>query len=288
LDALRRAGYEVVFPAPGKQPTISEQKEFLPQCIGYLAGVEPIKADLLRLCPDLKVISRNGIGVDNIDLKAAEEMGIAIATAPGANSRGVAELAITMMLSGLRYVPWSDKQMKKGDWARRKGIEVQGKVLGLVGCGHIGKLVAEIALGLGMSVRAYDPYPDASFKLDDRFSFAELDEVLRESDVISFHCPPGAKPIIDEISIGSMKAGVYLVNTARASLIDEEAVLAAMESGKIRGVATDVYDREPPELTPFLLHESVITMPHAGGFTEESMQRATRDAVNNLLEVLDR
>ena len=288
LDMLRQAGYHVIFPTPGKQPSLDEQKKFLPQCIGYLAGVEPIKADVLYLCSGLEVISRNGIGVDNIDLKAAKAMGIAVEKAPGANSRGVAELAITMMLSGLRHVPWSVNHLKKGNWARKKGIEVQGKMLGLVGCGHIGKLVAEIALGLGMGVIAYDPLPDSSFRPLGKFSYAGFDEILRASDVISLHCPPAEIPIIDDTSIGHMKAGVFLVNTARASLIDEAAVLAAIESGKIRGVATDVFDSEPPELTPFLLHESVITMPHAGGFTEESMERATQDAVNNLLKVLEK
>jgi len=286
LDLLGEAHYEVIFPVPGKQPTLDDQKEFLPQCVGILAGVEPIKADILNLCTDLKVISRNGIGVDNIDLEAAKAMGIAVEVAPGANSRGVAELTIALMLSGLRNVSWSDRQMKIGQWARKKGIEVQDRTLGLIGCGYIGKMVVEMAIGLGMKTLAYDPYPDLSFKPGGNFSYTDLDQIFNQSDVISLHCPPRETPIINKSAVASMKEGVYLINTARASLIDEAAVLKAIELGRIRGVAIDVYDREPPEMNTFLSHESVITMPHAGGFTEESTERATRSAVQNLLKVL--
>jgi D-3-phosphoglycerate dehydrogenase len=286
LDRLSQAGYDVIYPTPGKQPSIDDQNKFLPQCIGYLAGVEPIAAVVLSRCPDLKVISRNGIGIDNIDLKVAAEMGIAVEKAPGANARGVAELAVTMMLSGLRHLPWSDNKLKQEIWARKKGIEVKGRTLGLIGCGHIGQQVAEISSGLGMNSIAYDPFPDETFTPTGSFSYVGLKQILSQSDVISLHCPPGERPIIDSAAIEHMRTGVYLVNTARASLIDEDAVLKAIESGKIRGAATDVYEREPPQLTPFHLHDCVITTPHAGGFTEEITKRATQAAVKNLLRVL--
>lgn len=286
LAPLTAAGFELVFPAPGQMPTLEQLKQTLPDCVGYLAGVEPIPAEVLQLCPHLKVISRNGVGVDNIDLAAAEAQGIVIERAVGGNARGVAELAIGLMLAGLRQIPWSDRQLKAGGWARQKGIEVQGRTLGVIGCGQIGKYVAQLALGLGMKAIAYDLYPDPEFAPAGEFAFVPLDELLARADVISLHAPPAEKPLIDAAALAQMKAGVFLINTARAGLVDEAAVLAALESGHLRGFATDVFHTEPPELSPLLRHERVIATPHAGGFTAESIERATEGAVCNLLKIL--
>lgn len=287
LGALTAAGYEVIFPTPGRQPALDELRQFLPGCVGYLAGVEPISAEVLALCADLRVISRNGVGVDNIDLAAADALGITVARAVGANARGVAELAIGLMLAGLRYVPWSDSHLKAGAWARQEGIEVRDRMLGVVGCGQIGKQVVEMGLGLGMRVRAYDLYPDWSFCPPGDFAFCDLDTIWRSSDIISLHVPPAGRPLVDAAVLAVMRRGSYLVNTARAALIDETAVLQAIESGVLRGYATDVYEQEPPVLTPLLRHERVICTPHAGGFTVESVERATEVAVANLLQVLE-
>ena len=287
LAALTGAGYEVIFPTPGRQPAVDDLRQFLPGCVGYLAGVEPIPGEVLAACPQLKVISRNGVGVDNVDLAAAQRLSIAVEKAAGANARGVAELAITLMLAGLRAVPWSDQQIKAGGWARREGIEVRGRTLGVIGCGQIGKFVVEMALGLGMAARAYDLYPDATFRPAGDFQYVALPDLLAGADVISLHAPPAAQPLIDAAALARMQPGAYLINTARAGLIDEVAVLAALESGRLRGFATDVFPSEPPALTPLLQHARVIATPHAGGLTEESIERATTLAVSNLLKVLD-
>lgn len=286
LAPLMEAGFELVFPAPGKMPTVEQLKQTLPDCVGYLAGVEPIPAEVLQLCPHLKVISRNGVGVDSIDLAAAEAQGIAIERAAGGNAQGVAELAIGLMLAGLRQIPWSDRQLKAGGWARQKGIEVQGRTLGVIGCGQIGKYVVQLALGLGMKAIAYDLYPDSNFAPAGEFAFVPLADLLARAEVISLHAPPAGKPLIDAAALAQMKAGVFLINTARAGLVDEAAVLAALESGHLRGFATDVFHTEPPELSPLLRHERVIATPHAGGFTDESIERATEGAVRNLLKIL--
>ncbi len=287
LEGLRKAGYEVVFAVPGKQPTEDELLAILPECVGYLAGVEPVSGKVLRECSKLKVISRNGIGIDNVDLPVAEELGIKVEKAAGANSRGVAELAITLMLSGLRSVPWSSDRLKAGGWDRRIGIEVEGRTLGIIGCGQIGKYTSKMALGLDMKVMAYDLYPDRGFNPSDDFGFSSIERIFAAADVISLHCPPGEKPLIDAAALSSMKDGVYLVNTARAGLIDEAAVLAALESGKLSGYATDVFETEPPKPSALIAHEKVITTPHIGGFTTESVDRATQAAVDNILKVLN-
>lgn len=288
LDMLKEAGYEVIFSTAGKQPDENELLQLLPECVGMLAGVEKISAEVLEAATSLKAITRNGVGIDNIDLKAAERLNIAILRAVGANSRGVAELAIGLMFAGIRAIPYSDAQMKSGKWSRKKGLEIVGRTLGLIGCGMIGKFVAQMALGIGMHVVAYDMYPDESFAPSPDFRFASLDEVLETADVISLHCPPpeDGKALIQKGEVAQMKKGVYLINTARAALIDETAVLEEIESGQLSGYATDAYDKEPPDASPLLSHENVITTPHIGGFTNESVDNATTMAVENLLQVL--
>jgi phosphoglycerate dehydrogenase-like enzyme len=288
LNLLRQADYEVIFSTPGKQPDEEELLRLLPGCVGMLAGVERISARVLEAAKELKAISRNGTGIDNIDLKAAERLNIRILRAEGANARGVAELAIGLVFAGVRAIPYSDAQMKAGNWNRKKGMEIDGRTLGLIGCGKVGKLVAQMALGLGMMVIAYDLYPEQSFTPSSKFRFATLDEVLQMSDVISLHCPPtqDGTPLIGKEAVVKMKKGVYLVNTARPGLIDEETVLEALNNGEIAGFATDIFHEEPPEMNELFSHENVITTPHIGGFTVESVNNAARVAVENLLNYL--
>ena len=288
LDLLTQAGYEVIFATPGKAPEEAELLCLLPGCVGMLAGIEKISAKVLDAAKELQAISRNGTGIDNIDLAAAERLHIEILRAEGANARGVAELTIGLLFALIRALPYSDAQMKAGKWNRKKGIELAGRTLGLVGCGKIGKLVAQMALGLGLHVRAYDMFPDAAFAPAAQFAFTSLADIYQQADVISFHCPPlpDGKPLITAETIARMKPGVYLINTARAGLIDADAVLAGLQSGHIAGLATDVYEQEPPAAHPLFLHENVITTPHIGGFTTESIENATGVAVANLLQYL--
>ena len=288
LARLDEAGYEVVFCTPGVQPDEEELLRLLPDCVGYLAGVETISARVLAAAKQLKVIGRNGTGIDKIDLAAAEEHRITICRAVGANARGVAELALAAMLAVTRAIPFSDAALKAGAWERRKGIELEGRTLGLVGCGKIGKLVAGFALALGMDVLACDPFADDSFAPSDKFAYVEPARVLAYADVLSLHCPPPADgtALIDAEAIASMKQGVYIVNTARAELIDDTAVLDAIDAGHVAGLATDVYREEPPADRRLVESDRVIATPHVGGFTEESVTRAVEVAVDNMLAVL--
>ncbi|WP_170386390.1 phosphoglycerate dehydrogenase [Ruegeria atlantica] len=286
LSMLTDKGYELVFPAPGQTPSEDALLSSVPGCVGWLAGVEPIPALVLDQAEGLRVISRNGVGVNNIDLAAAERHGIAIERAAGTNARGVAELAIALMLAGFRHVPWSDAMLHQGRWKRRKGVEAEGRVLGIIGCGAIGQTVARIAIGLGMKVLGHDPYPPKGFS-PEGYRQASLDEVFEMSDAITLHCPPSENPLIDASVIARLKSGVLIINTARAELLDDEAVLAGLESEKVSCLATDVFREEPPEPSNLLSHDRVIMTPHAGGFTEESVTRATETAVYNLLKVLE-
>jgi phosphoglycerate dehydrogenase-like enzyme len=288
LRRLQDAGYELVFCSPGQQPDESTLRQLLRGCVGYLAGVEPVSANVLETAKDLRVISRNGVGVDNIDLAAARRLGIAVCKAAGANARGVAELVLAHVLALARWVPFSDQSIKAGGWERRKGLELVGKTLGLVGCGHVGRLVAKLALGFEMHVLAHDVMPDKSFAPSPDFRYAPLDEVLEKSDVISLHCPaaPDGQPLIGAVALARMKQGVLLVNTARADLIDHAALAAALQSGQVAGAAMDVFKSEPPKDDPLVASDRVVATPHLGGFTEESVDRAVQIAVANLLAEL--
>ena len=289
LARLQDAGYELVFTTPGQQPTPAELLQVLPGCVGYLAGVEEVDAQVMEAAPGLRVISRNGVGTNNLDLAAARRLGITVCTTPGANARGVAELAMAHLLALARWVPFSDHALKAGGWQRRKGMEVCGKTLGLIGCGHVGRLVARFALGMDMTVLAYDVMPDATFAPSPEFRFMPLADVLCQSDVISLHCPAlgDGRALLDAAALATMKQGVFLINTARAELIDPAALTAALHSGQVAGAAMDVFRSEPPTGDPLVASDRVVATPHIGGFTEQSVDRAVDMAVDNLLQALN-
>lgn len=288
LEALKAAGYDVVFCKPGSFPTEDELVELIPGCVGYLAGVEQITARVLDAAVDLKVISRNGTGVDSVDVATAGKKGIKVCRALGSNARGVAELAFAHILSAVRSIPFSDSMLKSCKWERRKGMELEGRTLGIVGCGKIGQLVTGFALAFGMKVRAYDPYFDPGFSPVGDFAYDSIDNIFSGADVISLHCPPSSdgKPLLDAAAIASMKKGVYIINTARGGLFDDDAVLEALKSGQIAGVAIDAFESEPPEDWRLVQDSKVIASPHIGGFTEESVDRAMTVAVDNILSAL--
>jgi D-3-phosphoglycerate dehydrogenase len=284
LSKLEESGFQVIFSTPGVQPSEQELMELLPGCVGYLAGVEPITGKVLEEAKNLKVLSRNGVGTDNIDMTSASRLKIKVCKTEGANARGVAELAISLIFSMVRSIPYSNSLLSQGYWKRKIGIELKDRKLGIVGCGRIGQEVALLALGLGMKVLAYDAFSQPTFTDSSEFEYVGFDDLLKRADVISFHCPPiKGEVLIGSNEIAKMKEGVYLVNTARAELIDESEILNQLNSGKISGFATDVYRKEPPENFDLLKHDNVICTAHVGGFTKESVDRAVEGAVDNIL-----
>lgn len=287
LDRLRAAGYELVLGPAGRHPTREELLELLPGCAGWVAGVEKIPAEVLQAAPDLKVISRNGAGVDNIDVQAAQRLGIRICRAEGANAQGVAELTLGLIFALLRFIPFCDYHLKNKRWQRPHGTELAGKTLGVIGCGRIGGRVVRMALSLGMAVYAFDPRHRPDLTSLSNFHWTALEEVLRRADILSLHCPPQSDgPLMNAARLQCLKEGAYLVNTARADLVEESAILDALESGRLRGYATDVFPQEPPFDYTLIQHPRVVATPHIGASTGESIGRATRIAVDNLLEAL--
>ncbi|HUH14126.1 MAG TPA: phosphoglycerate dehydrogenase, partial [Longimicrobiales bacterium] len=239
----------------------------------------------------LQVIGRAGVGVDNIDVEAATERGVAVLNAPSGNTISAAELTFALLLSMARRIPAADRSMRAGQWDRKsfKGIELLGKTLGLIGAGRIGGEVARRARAFGMRVLAYDPYLSEERAQGLDMELAELDRVLAESDVVSLHVPltDATAGLLDAERLASMKKGAYLVNAARGGVVDEAALAEAVRSGHLAGAALDVYADEPlPAEHPLRGVERIILTPHLGAATAEAQQNvaveiaeAVRDAL---------
>ena len=283
LEPLRERGVELVSGPPGATPTPDQLAVLLEGCEGWIAGVEPISAATLAGAPALRVISRNGTGLDSIDLPAAGRQGVAVQAARGANAQGVAELALTLTLSALRQVPWSAADLRAGRWSRQPARELAELTVGVVGLGAVGARVAQAFTALGAGVVGHDPVAPAG-----AVTRLDLPALVGVSDVVTLHCPPtpGA-PLVDAVLLGRARPGAVLVNTARASLVDDDAVLAALQSGALSAYAVDAFETEPPEPSPLLRHPRTIATPHLGAFTTASVSRATSAAVANLLAALD-
>ena len=288
LELLKKAGHELVFCTPGKAPDEAELLAPGARLRGLAGGRGEDHRHRAGGGDSLKAISRNGTGVDSIDLAACARRGIAVLRAEGANARGVAELTLALILSLLRSVPFGDARLKAGGWERRQGTELEGKTLGVIGTGRIGKLVTRFALALDMKVLGFDAFPGCRLLPRPGFRYAALDELLESSHVVTLHCPhtPGEKPIIDRDSLARMKKGAVLVNTARAGLVDDAAVLASLNDGRLAGYAVDAYDKEPPGPEPAPCARAGHC--HAARRRVHRGERgpATRVAVDNLLAAL--
>lgn len=242
---------------------------------------EPI-IDAAAAAGRLKLVIRGGVGVDNIDVAYAEEHGIRVRNTPAASSRSVAELALGHMFALARYIAIANHTMRQGEWNKKKyeGIELGGKTLGIIGYGRIGRALAEMAQALGMKVIAADPFVQAP-------EIVSQAELLAQADFISLHVPAakGEPPLINAETLAQMKDGAYLVNTSRGALIDEAALLAALDSGKIAGAALDVYAEEPTKNEALCQHPRVSVTPHIGGSTQEAQARIGDEIVSHILEM---
>jgi D-3-phosphoglycerate dehydrogenase len=256
---------------------------------GYIAGVDDVSAEVIAHAPDsLKVISRYGVGYDQVDIKACGQRGIAVTNTPEVNAESVADLTFGLILSVARKIAFADRQTRQGGWPRVIGTELYDKTLGIMGLGAIGKRVAKRALGFSMRVLAYDPWIDHSFCQQYQIKVSSFDEILERSDFISLHMPLTAdtRHIINSDTIARMKDGAILVNTARGGLIDEQAVYNALKSGKLGGFGVDVYEIEPPGSSLFFELDNTVVTPHIGSSTDEAMNEMGKLAVQNLIDVL--
>jgi D-3-phosphoglycerate dehydrogenase len=233
----------------------------------------------------LKLLVRAGIGLDNIDSAAAKEKGIVVANTPAATSISVAEHTFGLMLGAVRNHAKAILSLKQHKWEKKtlEGTELFGKTLGIIGCGRIGIEVAKRALAFGMKVLVYDIIP---IKTDLAVQQVALDELLARADLVTVHVPKPPKPILGEAEFRKMKDGVVVINVARGGVIDEKALLGALNSGKVRAAALDVFDKEPPEDFSLIDHPNVTPVPHLGAAAVEGQRRAGLEVVRILKEKL--
>ena len=253
-------------------------------------GRTKVTAAVFDAAQKLKVVGRAGVGVDNIDLTAARNHNVTVVNSPKATSLAVAELAVGMMFAMARMLPQADATMKQGQWIKKqlKGIELNGKTLGIVGMGNIGTTLAARATGLGMKVIGYDSLVPAEEIKKRGAEPVALTELYAKADFISFHLPltPESKGMVNGQAFAQMKRGVLIVDAARGGILDETALLAALETGQVAAAALDVYATEPPGLTALVAHPRVVATPHIGAQTLEAQDRAAEDIATEVLKAL--
>ncbi len=290
VQIFKDRGVDVEF-----QPNLGKDKDKLAAIVGKFDGLAvrsatKVTAKILEGADQLKVIGRAGIGVDNIDIAAATAKGIIVMNTPFGNSITTAEHAITLMLSLARQIPQADASTQAGKWEKNKfmGVEITGKTLGIIGCGNIGSIVADRAIGLKMKVVAYDPFlsPERAIALG--VEKVELADLIRRADFITLHTPLTDKTrnILGAEALAATRKGVRIVNCARGGLVDEKALRAALDCGHVAGAAFDVFTEEPATANPLFGHPNVVCTPHLGAATTEAQENVALQIAEQMSDYL--
>ncbi|MGB7295078.1 MAG: NAD(P)-dependent oxidoreductase [Candidatus Aminicenantales bacterium] len=287
-DSLDKEATEKIRSIPGFEVTIKtgmDEAELMRTIPGYNAVVvrsaTKVTRKVIEAASGLEIIVRAGIGLDNVDAGAAKEKGIKVANTPAATTICVAELTLGLMLGAVRQLGRANLSMKEHKWEKKafSGTELYGKTLGIIGGGRIGLAVAERALAFGMKILVYDV-----IRVETKLSVnqVEMEELLSRSDIITLHTPKQAKPLLGREEFQKMKDGVILVNAARGGVVDETALLEALNSGKVRAAALDVFEKEPPTDFALIDHPNVLVAPHIGAAAQEGQKRAGLEVVRIL------
>lgn len=284
FDLLEQNGFEIINNPYGRKLTEDEVIELAKDCVGIVAGVEPLTPRVMDALPGLKVISRVGIGMDSVDLEYAKQKNIIVKNTPDGPTRAVAELTLGMTLSLLRRIPQADAALKNKQWKKQTGNLILDKKMGVVGLGRIGRLVAQLFRGIGNPVIGYDPYADAAWASSAGVELADFETVLKTADIITLHVPGNAdkSPVIGAKEIDLIKQGAWLINISRGGIVDEDALYNALAGGKLTGAAIDVFTDEPYS-GPLTELDNVVLTPHIGSYAEEGKLLMEIDAVNNLI-----
>jgi D-3-phosphoglycerate dehydrogenase len=275
VEILQKAGFTV-------DVKVGLKPEELAAIIGQYQGLgirsaTKVTAAILENPGSLKIIGRAGVGVDNIDVKAAAAKNVLVINTPQGNAAAAAEMAIALMFALARKVPQAAESMRQGIWEKKKfmGVEIAGKTLGVIGLGNIGRQAAERGVGLKMSVIGYDPIVKSETGLPAGVKLASLDDLITKSDFITLHVPltTDTKDLFNAATFARMKKGSFLINCARGGIVNEADVLEALKSGQLAGAALDVFGKEPPEPSPLFAHENLIASPHLGASTREAQEK---------------
>lgn len=280
MEKLTKVGFKVVNNPFGRKLTKHELLELLPGVLGLIAGLETLDKEVMQKS-DLKVISRCGAGLTNIDLKSAKDMGIKVCFTPDAPTVAVAELTVGAMLSLLRMIPLMDKELHEGRWTKKIGMQLEGKTVAIIGFGRIGRKVASLLGNFKVRILAVDPYLQGNI---DDVPIVPLEQVLPQADIITLHCSSEAC-ILGGKELIHVKPGAFLLNAARGGLVDEQALISALEENKIAGAWLDSFEKEP-YTGPLTSYPQVILTPHVGSYSQECRIQMEMEAVENLINAL--
>lgn len=302
IDALEQAGFEVITTKVAQEQLINYINQHQIDAV-LVRSATTVRKEVIDACPSIKLIGRGGVGMDNIDVAYAKEKGLHVINTPAASSASVAELVFAHLFTGVRFLYDANRNMPlDGDTkfnelkkAYAKGIELRGKTLGIIGLGRIGQEVAKIGLGCGMEVIAHDKYiKTAPVKvslfngqsMDVQINSIPLEELLKKSDFISLHVPAQKEYIIGEAEMKQMKDGAGIINAARGGVIDEVALLKALDSGKLSFAGLDTFEEEPTPAVQVLMHPKVSLSPHIGAATLEAQDRVSTELAEQIISLL--
>ena len=290
LEMLRERGYELILNPFGRILTEAEMCEAIADADAVIIGVDPLNEQVLRHASKLRAISKYGVGTDNIDLAWAEQAGIPVAVAAGANSDSVADYAMALMLAVARRVVQIDRQCRARNWQKFNSLSMYGKTLGLVGLGAIGRGVARRAAGFGMKILAYDVVWNEGAARELGIEYATVERILREADFMSLHLPltDGTRHMIGQKELAMMKPTAVLVNTARGGIVDEAALLEALRRQAIYGAGIDVFEQEPPAEDGWFTLDNVVIGCHCSASTLEAVDAMGTISAQNLIDLLEK
>ena len=288
IEIFKRRGIEVDF-KPGLSP--AELRAIIAPYDGLaVRSATKVTRELMEAAPNLKVVGRAGIGVDNVDVTSATARGVVVMNTPYGNAITTAEHAIAMMFALARQLPEASASTKAGKWEKNRfmGVELFGKTLGLIGCGNIGSIVADRAVGLKMKVVAFDPFLSEKRAVELGVEKVELNELLERADFVTLHTPltEQTRNILSRENIAKLKKGVRIINCARGGLVDEAALYDALKSGHVAGAALDVFETEPATDNPLFGLENVVCTPHLGAATAEAQENVALQVADQMADYL--
>ncbi len=289
LKMLTERNYKIKRNNTGRPYRKEEMLKLIRDVDGIIIGIDELSTEIIEEANTLKVISKYGIGLDNIDINMATNKKIIVTNTPTANVDAVADLAFGLILSLARRIPEADKKTKSGKWEKIIGKSVWEKTLGVIGLGKIGRQVVKRAKGFEMNILAFDIVKDKKIVQKYGIKYVNLEKLLQKSDYITIHIPldDATRNMISYEELEKMKKDAFLINTSRGGIVDEEALYNALRNNKLRGAALDVYNNEPPRESPLKELDNVIMTPHIGAYTEEAIENMSIQAAQNLIDVLE-
>lgn len=289
-ELLEQNGHEVIFDKSRSFPAYSyeELKDIIGDIDAAIIGMDRYNEDVFKIAPKLKAVAKFGVGVDNIDLKAASKYGVKALNAPGQNSNAVAELTVGFIIDMLRQIIPIHKELEKGNWPRWLGGELKGRTVGLIGFGAIARLVAKKLSGFDVKIKAFDLYMNDALAAELGVEVSTLDDVIETCDVVSLHIPATADNhhMFNKEMFAHMKKGAYLVNAARGGLVDLDALTDALREGQIAGAALDAFEVEPLPAGAEIFQYNVVCTPHIGAESYEAYRNVSLCVSKDIIEVL--